>query len=111
MTPEYNEKIFNILEDEISKDKKDTGRKGMDLWIIFVLAQTRLCLDIGYEELLHHANYNKILRQLMGVEISFEDGKIFKYQTVVDNVSLLSNEALHKINDIIVELGNGIFKK
>ena len=32
--PEYNLKIFNILEEHLKKGKKQTGRKGMDLWCI-----------------------------------------------------------------------------
>ena len=31
LTPEYNEKVFNILEDKILKGKQNTGRPGMDL--------------------------------------------------------------------------------
>ena len=50
----------------------------MDLWILFILAQTRLCLDIDYDELLYRANYDHLLRQLMGIEIPFETGHIFK---------------------------------
>ena len=45
----YNEQIFSILESHIRARKKNTGRKGLDLWIIFVLAQLRLCLNISYE--------------------------------------------------------------
>ena len=37
VTIEYNEKIFSILEGVISKGKQKTGRKGMDLWQLFVL--------------------------------------------------------------------------
>ena len=37
-TPEYNEKIFNLLENHLMKGKKQTGRKGMTLWQIFVLS-------------------------------------------------------------------------
>ena len=110
-TPEYNEQIFAILEREISQQKKQTGRNGMDLWILFCLAQTRLCLNIDYEQLLYRANYDKLLRQLMGVEIPFETGKLFKYQTVVDNVGLLSDDTLKKINDVILKLGDKVFKK
>ena len=29
--PEYNQKIFSILERHLTKNKKRTGRKGMDL--------------------------------------------------------------------------------
>ncbi len=49
--PEYNEKIFSILEKHILKGKKKTGRNGMTLWQLFVLAQVRLCKIIGYAEL------------------------------------------------------------
>jgi transposase, IS5 family len=111
ITPEYNEQIFAILEAEITDKKKKTGRTGMDLWILFVLAQTRLCLDIDYDELLYRANYDLLLRQLMGIEIPFETGHIFKYQTIVDNVSLLSDEALQRINGVILTLGEHVFKK
>ncbi len=44
ITPEYNEPLFRILEDKIIKPKKATGRPGMNLWQIFVLAQIRLAL-------------------------------------------------------------------
>jgi len=48
--PEYNEKIFSILEKYIG-NKKKTGRPGMDLWCVFVLAQVRLCLNESYDML------------------------------------------------------------
>jgi hypothetical protein len=48
--PGYNEKVFSILEKHINAGKKNTGRKGMGLWCIFVLAQVRLCLNISYGE-------------------------------------------------------------
>ena len=35
-TPEWNERVFEILESKITADKKRTGRPGMDLWQIFV---------------------------------------------------------------------------
>jgi len=44
---EYNEKIFSILEQYLKQRKEETGRQGMDLWIVFVLAQLRLCLNLG----------------------------------------------------------------
>jgi len=111
VNPEYNEKVFAILEEEITKKKKRTGRTGMDLWMIFVLAQTRMCLAIDYDELQHQANYNKLLRQLLGVEIPFEVGVQFKYQTLVDNVELLTDETLRRINDVILMFGEKVFKK
>ncbi|PIQ28422.1 MAG: hypothetical protein COW63_14825 [Bacteroidetes bacterium CG18_big_fil_WC_8_21_14_2_50_41_14] len=38
LTPTYNEQIFEILESKLNTGKKQTGRPGMDLWHIFVLA-------------------------------------------------------------------------
>ncbi len=112
ITPEYNEKLFEILEKKIKNGKKDTGRNGMNLWILFILAQTRLCLDIDYDHLLHMANNDYLLRQLMGIETIFHNRKKqFKYQTVVDNVGLLDDETLKEINNIVTTFGNNIFKK
>ena len=46
ITPEWNERIFEILKARITAGKKATGRPGMDLWQIFVLSQVRLCQNI-----------------------------------------------------------------
>ncbi len=112
ITPEYNEKLFEILEKKITKGKKKTGREGMELWIIFILAHTRLCLNIDYENLLHMANYDYLLRQLMGIETIYKDGpRHFKYQTIVDNVGLIDDEMLKEINDVIISFDDTVFKK
>ena len=50
-TPSYNEQVFGILEAKILSGKKATGRPGLNLWQIFVLAQFRLALDIDYDRL------------------------------------------------------------
>ena len=51
ITPEVNEKVFALLEQKICKDKKQTGRKGMDLWHILVLAVVRHTLSTNWERL------------------------------------------------------------
>jgi len=114
VTPKYNEKIFKVLEDKILKDKQKTGRPGMDLWIIFVLAQTRLCMDLNYDDLHHMANNDKLLRQIMGIEFDnyYAITPIeFEYQNIMDNVSLLDDETVLKLNQIVVEMGHDVFKK
>ena len=114
VTPEYNENVFSILEDKILKGKKKTGRPGMDLWIIFVLAQTRLCMNLDYDSLHHMANYDKLLRQIMGIEFdnyyAIEPIE-FEYQNILDNVSLLDDETVRDLNQIVVEMGHDVFKK
>jgi hypothetical protein len=112
VTPEYNEKIFSILEDTISKGKQKTGRKGMDLWQLFVLSQVRLCIGASYERLVHLANYDHLIRQIMGVEKQpFFERTTFEYQNIYDNVTLLDDETVKQLNEVIIAFGHDIFKK
>lgn len=109
---EYNKKIFSVLEKYICKGKK-TGRPGMDLWCIFVLAQVRLCLNESYDMLHNLANNHRSMRQLMGIEKSFGHQPIlFEYQNIYDNVSMLSDEMIKEINEVILDFGHKqVFKK
>ena len=108
----YNSQLFSILESEIMKNKKKTGRSGMNLWQIFVLAQTRLTLNVNYDRLHDLVNNHHTLRQILGIEKSLEQKRIkIEYQNIVDNVKLLSDETLKQINEIIVEMGHDVFKK
>ena len=112
ITPKWNEKVFKILESKITEGKKRTGRPGMDLWQIFVLSQVRLCLNTNYDDLHHIANNDHLIRQIMGVEKGFGYERYeFEYQNIVDNVSLLDDETVRKLNQIIVEFGHEVFKK
>jgi len=112
VTPKWNERVFEILESRITAGKKQTGRPGMDLWQIFVLAQVRLVQNVSYDELYHIANYDSLIRQLMGVESGFGYEKYqFEYQNIFDNVSLLDDEAVRELNQVILEFGHEVFKK
>jgi len=110
---EYNEKIFCTLENSLSKNKKKTGRKGMDLWQIFVLAQVRLCIGASYDRLHNLANNHFALRFLMGVECEYGFKRIdFEYQNIYDNVTMLSDELICELNAIVIEFGHSeVFKK
>lgn len=112
-TPKYNKNIFCILEDNILKGKKKTGRNGLNLWQIFVLAQFRLALNLDYDRLHYMANSDSTLRQLLGIETEsgFERIEI-SYQRILDNLHLLDDKTLIKINEVIVEFGHKeVFKK
>ena len=112
ITPEWNERVFEILEAKIMAGKKKTGRTGMDLWQIFVLSQVRLCQNISYDELQHIANYDSLIRQIMGIESGFGYEKYkFEYQNIIDNVSLIDDETVRELNQVIVEFGHEVFKK
>jgi hypothetical protein len=119
ITPELNEKVFDLLEQTICKDKKQTGRKGMDLWHILVLAVVRHTLSTNWDRLEYLANYDLLLRETLGVHATafIENDKIdpiaigFGYQTILDNVSLLDETVLARINELIVEAGHCLLKK
>ncbi|TYP78545.1 hypothetical protein BCL69_10712 [Nitrosomonas communis] len=55
-------------------------------------------------------NQHKILRAMLGHSLYDEDKK-YAYQTLVDNVSLLTPELLDKLNQFIVEGGHVLVKK
>ena len=79
-------------------------------WQILVLGVVRLTLDINYDRLHHVANYDSLVRQLLGqraLDMELE----FKLSTLKDNVALLSDELLEKINTVIVGHGGGCIKK
>ncbi len=114
ITPELNEKVFSLLEQTICKDKKKTGRKGMDLWHILVLAVVRHTLSTNWDRLEYLANYDQLLRETLGVHATafIENDKIeFGYQTILDNVSLLDETVLAQINEWIVQAGHSLLKK
>ncbi len=114
VTPELNEKVFFFLEKKIVGDKKKTGRPGMDLWHILVLAVVRHTLSTNWDRLEDMANYHELIRGVMGVHATafIEDDKMeFGYQTILDNVSLLDENLLAQINELVVEAGHALFKK
>ncbi len=113
---DYNEKIFDLLESKLSKNQLKNGRLGMDLWQIFVLAQFRVGLNIGYDRLLRMVDNDRSLRILLGIETSGfqreENRKKISYQNILDNVGLLTDDILREINEVIVQFGNNeVFKK
>jgi len=112
VSSELNDKVFKLLEQKILKEKKKTGRLGMSLWEILVLGSARLNLKLDNDFLLNLANHHEQLRGIMGVAKSdYTSGKVYKYQTVLDNVSLLDEETLRQINMLIVEETHGLIKK
>jgi hypothetical protein len=109
-TPELSERIFGLLELKISPSNP-TGRPGMDLWTIFVLAGARLCLNTDYDRLHYLSNQDNLLRQMLGVHDGIIRGREFDRQTLIDNVQLLDDETLRELNLVIVQAGHGLLKK
>ncbi len=111
--PTLKTEIFALLEAKIINGKKATGRTGMDLWQILVLGTVRLGLDADYDRLEHFANYDTLLREMLGVAATpwGADPRVFAHQTLRDNVALLDDALLHAINARVAAAGRAVFKK
>lgn len=113
---EYSEQIFSLLEGKLGFARLKNGRPGMDLWQIFVLGQVRLGCNLDYDALEHLVENDRCVRTLLGIEGTEFQPKSerisFSYQNLCDNVGLLDDETLCKINEVIVNFGNKeVFKK
>jgi IS5 family transposase len=103
--------IFELLEKEmLPQINKRNGRPGMELWKILVLGVLRLDLNCDYDRLLELANHHDTIRQMLGHADIF-DKKHYELQTIKDNVSLLTEELLIQINEIIVNGGQALIAK
>jgi hypothetical protein len=114
ITPALNEKVFELLEKKICGGKKKTGRKGMDLWHILVLAVVRHACGTNWDTLETWSNHHELVRRVMGVHASafMEDEKIeFHYQSILDNVSLIDETLLQQINQLVADAGYKLIKK
>jgi hypothetical protein len=114
ITPELNEKIFTLLEAKICAGKKKTGRNGMDLWHILVLAVVRHATSSDWDSLHFWSNDMGTLRKIMGVHSKFDDegrGITFGYQSIIDNVSVIDEALLYEINQLVVDAGHALVKK
>lgn len=113
MHPTLKDEILGLLERRLLTDKQATGRTGMDLWQILVLGVVRLGLDANYDRLEHIANYDTLLRQMLGVaETPWGQGaKVFNHQTLRDNVALVDAALLQEINALVAAAGRPVFAK
>lgn len=113
MHPTLKAEIFGLLEGKILAGKKATGRTGMDLWQILVLGVVRLGLDADWDRLEHVANYDLLVRQMLGLPATpwADESKRFGHQTLRDNVALLDDELLQQINARIAAAGREVFAK
>jgi len=103
-------KIFQLLEEEIAPQvDKCNGRPGMTLWNILVCGVVRLDLNIDYDRVHELVNEHKTIREMLG-HGAF-DRESYHYQTLKDNVGLLTPELLDKINQVVVSAGHVLVKK
>ncbi len=102
--------VFALLETEFSpKTSKSNGRPGMPLWTILVCGVLRLDLNCDYDRLHELVNEHITIREILGHGM-FDETE-YHFQTLKDNVSLLTPELLDKINALLVASGHALVKK
>ena len=87
-----------------------TLRPGMDLWQILVLGVLKQGLGCDFDRLHELTNHHDTIRAFLG-HSDFGDKTQYEYQTVVDNVSLLTPELLSAVGRLVVESGHKVKKK
>jgi IS5 family transposase len=109
--PATRKAVFDVLDNHIGVDIDfKNGRPDMDLWVLLVLGTLRLGLNCDYDRLHDLANEHKTIRAMLG-HGDWRDEHLYGLQTLRDNVVLLTEEMLQKINVIVVEAGHGLVKK
>jgi IS5 family transposase len=112
MHPTLKAQILALLEVRVLGEKKATGRTGMDLWQILVLGVVRLGLDADWDRMEHLANYDLLLRQMLGVcpDPWGTNAHRFVHQTLRDNAALLDEGLLKQINVLVAAAGRQVFE-
>ena len=99
-------RLFVLLDEHILPEADRTvGRPGMDLWQILVLGVLKQGLGCDFDRLHELTNHHDTLRAFLG-HSDFDDKTHYEYQTVVDNVSLLTPELLSAVGRLVVESGH-----
>ena len=102
--------VFEVLQSKVApKVDKTNGRPGMTLWTILVCGVIRLDLNCDYDRLHELVNHHNTLREMLG-HGAFDD-VTYHFQTLQDNVRLLTPELLDEINQVVVGAGHVLVKK
>lgn len=102
--------IFELLQNQVApKVSKSNGRPGMPLWTILVCGVIRLDLNCDYDRLHELVNQHNSIREMLG-HGAFSDVR-YHFQTLKDNVALLTPELLDQINQLVVQAGHVLVKK
>ena len=104
-------RLLALLDEHILPEADRTvGRPGMDLWQVLVLGVLKQGLGCDFDRLHDLVNHHETIRAFLG-HSDFGDKTRYEYQTVVDNVSLLTPELLSAVGQLVVESGHKVAKK
>ena len=104
------DRLFAIMNEYIRPGvSKKVGRPGMAMWNILVMGVVKQGLGCNFDQLHELVNEHKTLRKFLG-HVSDDDYQ-YHYQTLVDNVSLLTPKLLGKVSLLIVQAGHKVVGK
>ena len=104
-------RLLALLDEHILPEAdRMVGRPGMDLWQILVVGVLKQGLGCDFDRLHDLTNHHETIRAFLG-HSDFGDKTRYEYQTVVDNVSLLTPELLSAVGRLVVESGHQVAKK
>ncbi|MFA4924078.1 MAG: ISNCY family transposase [Ignavibacteriaceae bacterium] len=79
---------------------------------MLVLGVVRMTLDANYDRLQHTANYDAIVRELLGVKsYGLERKKSYSLTSLKENIQHIDEEFMEALNEILVKEGHRIKKK
>ena len=102
--------IFDILKQMLPENiSPDKGRKGMDLWTIFVLGVLRLGCNWDYDKLKSCFDNHIKIREMTGVDLFCDLGKVTSLKCIQDNVSLFTEKISNQIYKLVARFGHQYF--
>ena len=108
---ETREKLFSLLEEHILPGtNRNVGRPGMELWRILVMSVLKQGLGCDFDRLHELVNQHRTVREFLG-HGAFSQDDTYEFQTIIDNVYLLTPELLSKIGQLVVESGHAVARK
>ena len=108
---ELRARLFALLDEHVLPETdREVGRPGMALWRILVLGVLKQGLGCDFDRLHDLANHHETVRVFLG-HGDFADKTYYEYQTVLDNVCLLTPELLSEVGRLVVESGHTVAKK
>jgi transposase, IS5 family len=101
------DKLLDLVGRDVNgKSSRKHGRRGMNYWMITVLAAVRLGCNLDYDKLQDLAEQHRSLRVMMGLgEWQPHEGG-FDWRRIRENVCLLRPETVVEINRLVVGVGH-----
>ncbi len=111
MATDLRDRIVMYLQEAIGENTdQTTGRPGLTYWRIFVLAVFKFGLNCDFDRLTFQVNSNVLMRTLLQNDTSdFGHESLYRVQTMINNVSLITDDIWSTLNRMIVDHGLEVF--